>query len=79
VREDCGKDGQQIKASGPCKLFPELHVEFDPGKPPILTLHQEEDQTIDLSPLQRREIIDLFVLRDFIQAAPLPQLHEEEL
>jgi len=49
-------------------MFPELYVEFDPGKPPVVTFHEDNDKSVDLSPLQRKELIELFLLRDFFQA-----------
>jgi len=76
VREDCGRTGEQHRTSGFCDMFPELYIEFDPGKPPTVSFHEENDNIIDLMPLERDSIIQLFLDRGFIQK--LPQTPEQE-
>jgi len=76
VREDCGRTGAQQKTSGFCNMFPELYIEFDPGKPPTVSFHEENDDIIDLIPLQRDEIIQLFLNRGFVQKTS--QTHEQD-
>ncbi|ETO26440.1 hypothetical protein RFI_10697 [Reticulomyxa filosa] len=73
LTEDCGRDLDQDGQSGPCDMFPELYIEFVHGKVPKVIMHEEDDDVIQLHPLERDVIINLFTSRNFVKLVVPPK------
>jgi len=77
LREDCGKNGDQIDKPGRCWMFPELYIEFEYALVPMVKLHEEDDDVINLSLMTRDDMIEVFTSRRFIQITDPAPKHEE--